>query len=369
MRIDSYTLGMDSARLYKSPTVSRTTYGARAMSAQGSDDALMSFNDYLAGKEETSKEAPEAEKVPVKDDTSYSPYSSFNFLRTRATDRLERSDRSVQSEFQKLHQYMIRHIFDLLFGDKENTFNEAKEGTVEAFGPGVGGVTRIVAVTEEYTDSFYYAEEESTSFHADGEIHTADGRTIDLNLNISMSRSFYSYYEQNYSVSTLQIVDPIVINFDGNLAGLNSGDEMSFLFDLDCDGEEEKLASLKSGSGFLALDRNGDGIINDGSELFGPKSGNGFGELAALDEDGNGWIDEGDSVFELLKVWVKSPDGEDVLYALKDLDIGALYTGAADTEFSLTDATNAAMGYVRQTGLFLYENGTAGTLQHVDLVS
>ena len=61
------------------------------------------------------------------------------------------------------------------------------------------------------------------------------------------------------------------------------------------------------------MDRNGDGKINDGSELFGTKSGDGFKDLASYDADGNGWIDENDAIFSQLKIWTKDEDGKDKL--------------------------------------------------------
>ena len=143
---------------------------------------------------------------------------------------------------------------------------------------------------------------------------------------------------------------------------------MKFLFDLDADGKEEEVSFAGRGSGFLALDKNGDGKINDGSELFGTKSGDGFGDLAAYDEDGNGWIDEADSVFKDLKVWTKDENGKDVLMNLKDADVGAIYLGSAQTEFSLNNqATQQTNGIIRKTGVYLKESGGVGTVQHVDL--
>ena len=75
---------------------------------------------------------------------------------------------------------------------------------------------------------------------------------------------------------------------------------------------------------FLALDKNGDGRMNDGSELFGTASGDGFKDLAAYDEDGNGWIDENDSIYSQLKIWTKDENGKDHLIDLKDADVGAI---------------------------------------------
>ena len=82
--------------------------------------------------------------------------------------------------------------------------------------------------------------------------------------------------------------DPLVINLDGNIAELS---DQTFLFDLDGDGEMDEISELSAKSGFLALDKNGDGTINDGTELFGTRSGNGFQDLSAYDTDHNGFID------------------------------------------------------------------------------
>ena len=68
----------------------------------------------------------------------------------------------------------------------------------------------------------------------------------------------------------------------------------NFSFDLDSDGVKEDIPMIRPGSGFLALDLNKDGIINNGNELFGPHTGDGFVELSSYDKDTNNWIDEND---------------------------------------------------------------------------
>jgi hypothetical protein len=115
-----------------------------------------------------------------------------------------------------------------------------------------------------------------------------------------MSRSFAVEQRVSYSEGA-NVRDPLVINFSGTVAELT---ERSFSFDIDTDGQTDQIATPING-GFLALDRNGDGTINNGAELFGPTSGNGFSELAAYDEDGNGFVDSGDSVFDQLRIFMR----------------------------------------------------------------
>lgn len=218
--------------------------------------------------------------------------------------------------------------------------------------------------TKTTVTSAFVSEAEHTAFESVGMAKTADGREIQFGVSVEMSRAFCAKYE-SYTQENYILTDPLVINLDSNVASVS---DMKFLFDLDADGKKEEVSFAGSGSGFLALDRNDDGKVNDGSELFGTKSGDGFADLSAFDEDGNGWIDEADSVFKDLKIWTKEEDGKDVLLDLKKADVGAIYLGNANTEFSLKSEDNLnTNAIIRKTGIYLKESGGVGTLQHVDL--
>ena len=109
-------------------------------------------------------------------------------------------------------------------------------------------------------------------------------------------------------------------------------------------------------------------MINDGSELFGTKSGDGFKDLSKYDLDGNGWIDEADPIWDKLLIWTKDEDGKDKLYHLSDLGVGAIGLSRVGTQFSLNaEKTNETNAMIRKTGIFLYENGTVSTLQQLDM--
>ncbi len=213
----------------------------------------------------------------------------------------------------------------------------------------------------DYHESHYEAE--STSFAAEGVVQTKDGREIRFKLGLDMQREFR--HEEHLSVRMGDaLVDPLVLNFDGDAARLT---DTRFTFDLDADGEDDSISFLSSNSGFLAFDRNGDGSINDGSELFGPTTGDGFAELAAYDEDGNRFIDEGDAIYNQLGLYNKNAAGEDELTSLREKGVGAIYLDSVSTEFSLNDAENEQKGQIRASGIYLEEDGGTGTVQHVDL--
>ncbi|MEA5023717.1 hypothetical protein SDC9_26202 [bioreactor metagenome] len=209
-----------------------------------------------------------------------------------------------------------------------------------------------------------YIEQQSMSFSAQGQVTTADGKTIDLQLQLNISRSFAYQNNISFRAGDAVTIDPLAINLGVSSAQLT---QQKYVFDLDYDGNTELISFLAPGSGFIALDKNGDGIINDGSELFGTRSGDGFADLALYDSDHNGWIDENDPIYDKLRIWTKNEKGEDVLFALGEQGIGALYLGSAATDFSLKDDRNQSLGEIRRTGIYLNENGTVGTLQHVDL--
>lgn len=233
-------------------------------------------------------------------------------------------------------------------------------------GPSFGGSSggAVTGWTRTTVKSEFFAEVENTCFQAQGIARTADGREIRFGVSVEMSRSFCARYE-SFTQEEYICTDPLVINLDANVGSVS---DQKFLFDLDADGVEEEISFVGQGSGFLALDKNGDGVINDGSELFGTRSGNGFADLAAYDKDGNGWIDENDEIFKDLKIWMKDEQGNNKLISLKEAGVGAIYLGYADTEFSLNNqATNRTNGVIRSTGVYLKENGGAGTVQHIDL--
>lgn len=229
----------------------------------------------------------------------------------------------------------------------------------------VSGRTTGTVWHKTTVESAFISETENTAFSALGIAVTADGRQIGFNVSVEMTRAFEGAYE-SISEESYIVTDPLVINLDSDTVNVT---DQKFLFDIDADGTKDEISFVGEGSGFLALDKNNDGVINDGSELFGTRSGNGFRDLASYDKDKNGWIDEADDVFDKLVIWTKDESGKDKMMSLKEAGVGAIYLGSSGTEFSLNNAsTNESNAIIRRTGIYLKENGEAGTVQHVDLV-
>lgn len=112
-------------------------------------------------------------------------------------------------------------------------------------------------------------------------------------------------------------------------------------------------------NGFLVLDRNGNGVIDNGGELFGdvtaqPQSGqpNGFKALGVFDRrdaggNDNGFIDPGDRVFSNLRVWIDANhDGFSQTEELKTLDeMGVLRIGLQYHKAPFVDEHGNAFRY------------------------
>lgn len=218
----------------------------------------------------------------------------------------------------------------------------------------MGTITWRTRVSERVSES------ESTTVCGKGAVKTCDGREIAFDFSLAMQREYTSesLLEESGSV---ELRDPLVLSFDGAYCELT---EERIAFDLDADGAAEWIPGLAAGSCFLVFDRNANGRADDGKELFGAKSGNGFADLALLDDDGNGWIDEGDAAFSRLALW-----SGDSFRSLTEQGVGALYTSAVDAPFALKNSRNELLGQIRAAGVYLMENGPVGIMQQVDLTT
>ncbi|MBS1211500.1 MAG: hypothetical protein H6R26_116 [Proteobacteria bacterium] len=291
---------------------------------------------------------------------------------TRRTADLD--DEQKMSPVDSLRTAIVKLMFEALTGREFKLFDPAdlSNQMCECVPPPPEAVTQQTQPAQragyglEYDYYASHYEYESLSFSAEGMINTADGQAIAFSVTMNVSREFLSEQRLSIRAGDAAKIDPLVLNFDGRAAELT---DTRFTFDLDSDGRQEQIAWLKPGSAFLALDKNSDGVVNDGSELFGPATGDGFAELAAFDEDGNQFIDEGDAIYEQLRLWTRDADGTQQLLALGQKGVGAIYVGHLAAPFELKDSRNTLQGNAVSAGIFINEDGSAGTVQQIDFVA
>ncbi|MBQ8519732.1 MAG: hypothetical protein IJ455_09060 [Agathobacter sp.] len=370
----------DNATGAFSQAICSSTIQANEESFSRNGAACLPEKDYLDATEYVS--APEEGTEEVSDDTNKDKTTldsemdallkRFGPLQMKGIPTIQDRLEMVRDIKQKSLDYLLR----ILFGDDEkyvkdvNSMDRSQANAPDLSNqidltslPTLQGESNLGTGWSHY--SFYYcAESETTCFDTTGTAITTDGRKLSFNISLEMSRSFVEMAEEQIDFGQPRLCDPLVINLNTNVASVS---DQKFFFDIDADGEEDEISMLDKDSGYLALDTNADGIINDGSELFGTQSGNGFKDLLAHDEDANGWIDEDDSIFQKLKIWTMDENGISTLIDLKEAGVGAIYLGYENTEFSLKNANHETNAVIQKTGLFLYENGNSGTVQQMDL--
>jgi len=219
-------------------------------------------------------------------------------------------------------------------------------------------LNRKVNLTEN--SMFIRKESERTDYSSRGNLVTETGQVIDFQLKMNMERRLCSSEIQS---ATYQYSDPLLINYGADAVTLT---DYLFAFDLDQDGKTELISTPAKGSGFLCFDANKDGFVNNGSELFGTESGNGFYDLKSHDDDGNNWIDENDLIYHQLSVGAPDNGTFSTGIDLQEAGIGAIYLGHVETPYDLLDESGKKRGVIRNTGIYLNEHGTPGTVQQMD---
>lgn len=171
------------------------------------------------------------------------------------------------------------------------------------------------------------------------------------------------FLKANIGVSAWNGVDPLVLDLDGDGLELTGLSDRSPVFDMDGDGFGERGGWVRPDDGFLVLDANSDGQVNDVSEMFGGQGASGFGELATHDLNLDGVIDASDAVFADLQVW-RDLDQDRVvdageLASLSELGITSIDLGSSSSTDEI--AGNAVLA----TGAFTRADGTGGLIADV----
>ncbi|WDE02581.1 calcium-binding protein [Thalassomonas actiniarum] len=167
------------------------------------------------------------------------------------------------------------------------------------------------------------------------------------------------------------MVSPLVLDLDGD--GIETtGFSANIYFDYGGDGFSELTGFVASDDGLLVLDRNGDGVINNGSELFGdftPLSGgdlasHGFEALAELDSNGDGLVDVSDIGFADLRIFrdlnQNGTNDQGELFTLNELGIKSLSLGFSEQEY-----TDEFGNEHRQVGSYSSNTGQVMTMTDV----
>jgi len=240
--------------------------------------------------------------------------------------------------------------FDQLFNDSGVQFNLSLGGTVNVGTEGAYLSNREFDIQDTtFSGSFLVGENDSIriggSVSFDGGYSLAAGGDVN---GAGITGNAYATPGGDYGIvfklsvplngvynSTQNLKSPLVLDLNGNGVELNHINSQGVFFDIDNDQYAEKVGWVDASDGMLAMDRNGNGFIDDITELYGDDVMPAFKKLAMHDSNGNGKIDQGDDDYVNLLVWQDlnqngiSEDGE--LKALDHIDINIKEISLSET--------------------------------------
>ncbi|MDP1615401.1 MAG: hypothetical protein Q8L68_06355, partial [Methylococcales bacterium] len=164
---------------------------------------------------------------------------------------------------------------------------------------------------------------------------------------------------------------PIILDLNNN--GIETtGVKQGAYFDHANDGFAEQTGWVGANDGLLVRDINGNGEIDNGSELFGSetllasgnKAANGFEALKALDSNSDHQINADDVAFASLKIWIDA-NGDGFSRASELLSLSAAGISAISTIYSNSDVIDAQGNAHRQLGTYTRVDGTQAAAEDV----
>ncbi len=159
-------------------------------------------------------------------------------------------------------------------------------------------------------------------------------------------------------------VDPLVLDLSGEGVQLTEAGKGA-IFDITADGKLDSTAWVKGNTALLTYDRNGNGVIDNGSELFGDQNGaaDGFAELAKYDNNGDRKISFLDPVFKALKLY-RDLNGDGKMSKSEFSSLNELGIKALNLNFN-RDSSDINGNSLILNGSFEREDGSTGQLADV----
>lgn len=165
-----------------------------------------------------------------------------------------------------------------------------------------------------------------------------------------------------FVAAVVERISPLILDLNGD--GLHTISMLDSDADFDFgDGNTNAHGWLSAEDGFLAVDRNGNGRIDDLSELFGSRDRDGFSILADHDDNMDGVIDAADAIFADLKVWMDI-DGDGTSQAGEITGLSAHGITAIRLDARLQDIDDQG-NWLPLSGSFLRDDGSFGDIADV----
>lgn len=316
---------------------------------QQASSASVSYSVQKVTPSSEPKTSAEAAKVSA----GLQPSSLPSFSAEPTYERLEESAEDAQLAFN--HQNTIGTIKRLLeqLNSGEITGWIDLEKLAKAYSQiPANDQTNSEAPLEQFVQEWTYSAQ-YLSAELNGSANFTDGSALSWAFKFEMSYQEFSYSERIEP----PMQDPLTLSFTGRPVELLAQTSRFALTE-----SHSNIRHLGANQFYLAVDSNENGTIDNGAELFGPQTGQGFAELRAYDEDNNGWIDAKDSIWSSLYLW--HPEGP--MQSLEQMNLLALSVQDTATPFTLRQ-NDEVLGQLQRSSVFLTQDKKVGLLQQIDL--
>lgn len=261
-------------------------------------------------------------------------------------EQASESDGSTLDDFIAFAQEALNKI-DTLFSEIFETF--------DGFLNGVGDIQN------KFDEVFSKLK---SLFDGSEDLGSSAASASQTSFSIQLEFEFEAYEFTAVQAQQVTASDPVVLDLDGDgfeFTDVTRGAD----FDLLANGQRQRTAFVTGGDALLALDRNGNGRIDDGSELFGDQRGaaNGFEELRKLDSNGDGVIDANDEQYGDLRLFRDNGNGRTErgeLLGLKEAGITSI-----DLNYANHDEVTSGGNRIAQIASFRHADGRLGRVADV----
>lgn len=283
------------------------------------------------------------------------------------SDKLEGADPGVVNKFLGLAKDTLKdfndianQIFELLDGFFSG---QTKSGSKDALGKSLDKL-----INEIY--SAFFGQGAVSSGKLAGTPGVGDGagggaKTSATSMGIQLEFKFEFSAKIEVKTAEVQESDPITLDLNGNGMQLSSYLKGA-RFDIAGSGQAVNTAFVNGGDAFLALDRNANGIVDSGKELFGDQNGaaNGYEELAKLDSNGDKLINKLDKDFAKLLLFKDNGNGRTEPGELVSL----AKAGIVELNLKYSNVSMTADGGNRIGQLATYRRADGSTGQTADTI-
>ncbi len=209
----------------------------------------------------------------------------------------------------------------------------------------------------------WHSHKQQLSYQVQGQLIINEQELL-LNYQMSLESTQSSYHKMEVTAAALK--DPLIVQFgEQGLGEISSAIE----FHINRDNTLDSLPIFSGDVGYLVYDKNSNQQADDGSELFGPRTGQGFNELAELDTNKNGFIDHEDERFEQLFIWQPSKEiiQAEQWLSLQQAKIQAISLSSTTTPYNFYDQQGQIQAQLRQSSFAINNDGLGRGVHQVDV--